>query len=132
MRSSVNRPRILTHPGTGERRPFSIIRDEIHVPELSRPPYDAGEWGEYVFGAWLEEDADHPGVFYISFPYWRNGRFAGQYTLRAEPWVVRSLVNEMQSRGWFERRGWLDLDGPSGPRQAAQAPPPDDSKDGDA
>ena len=120
MRSRKDEKRILTHPGTGEKRAFSMIRDEVYFPD---PPYDAGDWGKYVFGAWLEEDADAPGMFYISFPYWRNGRFAGQYTMRTEPRIIRHLVEEMQSRGWFEKKSWLDQPGDVVPPQGPEPPP---------
>ena len=102
MRSRINEERILAHPVTGEKKAFSIIRDEIYDPELTQPAY-VGGWGEYVFGAWLEQDCDESEVFYISFPYWRNGRFAGQYSLRAEISVIRKLIGEIQRRGWLDR-----------------------------
>lgn len=112
MRSSQGRSRTMTNPGTGLKEKVSVIRDEIHIPAISEPPYDAGDWGKYVYGAWLEEDLNEPGVFYISFPYWRNGRFAGQYSLRAEPRIIRALVEEIRQRGWFEKKGWSDPNGP--------------------
>jgi hypothetical protein len=101
--TSVGRARTLTHPKTGRKIPVSVIREEIHVPPREGPPYDGKDWGKYVFGAWLEEDIKEPGDYYISFPYWRNGRFAGQYTLRAEPQIIRDLFKQMESRGWFAR-----------------------------
>lgn len=82
---------------------MSIIRDEVHVPPRDKDPYDGRSWGKYVYGAWLEEDAKTPGEFYISFPYWRNGRFAGQYTLRAEPAVVRELFEQIEAKGWLQK-----------------------------
>jgi len=101
--SSIGRVRVLTHPKTGKKEQASVIREEIHFPKRDGPPYDGGTWGKYYFGAWLEEDARAPGEFYISFPYWRNGRFAGQYTLRAEPGVIRELFKQIQAKGWLEK-----------------------------
>jgi hypothetical protein len=59
-----------------------------------------------VFGAWLEESKKSPGKFLISFPYWRNGRFAGQYTMRAEVSVIRSIFKQMERKGWLEKKDW--------------------------
>ena len=109
MNSHIGRTRVLTHPETGQKVAASVIRDEIYVPAADQPDYDGGAWGGYRFGAWLEEDADQPGAYIISFPYWRNGNFAGQYTLRAEPYVIRELFQAMQARGWLERPGWANI-----------------------
>ena len=83
---------------------MSVIRDEIYFPEEGE--YDGGDFGKYKFGAWLEEDIGDIGYFVISFPYWRNGNFAGQYTFRTEPGIVRFLFEEMKKRGWLEKQGW--------------------------
>lgn len=109
MDSHIGRPRVLTNPETGLRHEASVIRDEIYFPAADETEYDGGSWGSYRFGAWLEEDIEQPGAFIISFPYWRNGNFAGQYTLRAEPCVIRKLFEEMKARGWLEKKGWSDL-----------------------
>ena len=122
MPSRIGKNRTLTHPGTGQKDEYSVIRDEVYFPDPGQPPYDAADWGKYVFGAWLEEDLKAPGLFYISFPYWRNGRFAGQYTLRAEPRVIRHLVEEMERRGWLSRQGWLDRAAPGATAQGPQVP----------
>jgi hypothetical protein len=106
--SRIGQKRFFTHPETQEKVAVTTIRDEIFVPEIGQPPYDAGDWGKYEYGAHLEEDAEDPSVFYISLPYWRNGHFAGQYSLRAEPSIIRRLFKEMERRGWFEKRGWSD------------------------
>ena len=104
MKSHIGRQRILGHPVTGKKAPVSVIRDEIYFPKEGE--YDAGDWGKYEFGAWLEEDIGDIGYFVISFPYWRNGKFAGQYTFRTEPGIVRFLFEEMKKRGWLEKQGW--------------------------
>ena len=109
MKSHIGRHRVLSDPGTGEKVEASIIRDEIYVPAENEPDYDGGTWGAYRFGAWLEEVTDEPGAFVISFSYWRNGNYAGQYTLRAEPYVIRKLFEEMKARGWLDKPGWADL-----------------------
>jgi len=106
MNSHIGRTRVLTNPETGEKGEASIIRDEIYVRAVGEAEYDGGTWGGYRFGAWLEEES---GAFIISFPYWRNGRFAGQYTLRTEPYVIRMLFDEMKARGWLDKPGWADL-----------------------
>jgi hypothetical protein len=62
-------------------------------------------------------------MYLISFPYWRNRHFAGQYTLRAEPAVVRYLVDEMQRRGWLSRPGWRDAQGQPTTPQGAEVVP---------
>ncbi len=109
MDSHIGRNRVLTDPETGEKKEASVIRDEIYIPAIDEPEYDGGSWGGYRFGAWLEEDTEQPGAFIISFPYWRNSNFAGQYTLRAEPYVIRKLFEEMHARGWLKKTGWADL-----------------------
>jgi hypothetical protein len=107
VRSRLNEARWFTDPVTGEKRRVSTIRDECFAKPA---PYDVGDWGSYVFGAWLEEDYDNPGMFYISFPYWRTPkptaenpsptqRFAGQYTLRAEPRIIRQLLDQIGAAG---------------------------------
>jgi len=96
--SSLGRWRILTHPKTRRKVAATKIIGEIHVPADGEQPYDAGSWGKYVFGAWLEKTK---AGFLISFPYWRNGRFAGQYSLRAEPYIVKRLFREMKEMGWL-------------------------------
>lgn len=105
-RSRIGKNRYLTHPETQEKVCTSTIRDEILVPQPGEPQYDAGDWGKYEYGAWLEEDAETPGVFYISPPYWRNGHFAGQFSLRAEPSIIHRIFQEMERKGWFTKQGW--------------------------
>ena len=100
----IGEVRYLVDPNTGKRSPASVILDDIRVPPLTQKPYHAGSWGDYVFGAHLEVDLEEKDLFLISFPYWRNGRFAGQYTLRAEPWIVKQLFDQMLKRGWFDSR----------------------------
>ncbi len=65
MRTRLGESRYLTNPSTGEKLETSVIRDEVYVPALTEAPYDAGEWGKYVFGAWLEEDSFEPGLLYL-------------------------------------------------------------------
>lgn len=101
MRQRVGEKRYLKHPETGEKKAYSVIRDELYVPALDEEPLDAGSWGTYRFGAWLEEDLQQPGRFFISFPYWRGQRFAGQWTLRADVDVVKDLVRGIEERGWL-------------------------------
>jgi hypothetical protein len=106
--SRIGKKRYFRHPETEEKIFSSTIQDEIFVPETGEPSYDAGDFGKYEYGAWLEEDADDPNVFYISLPYWRNGHFASQFSLRAEPSIIMRLFEQMKKRGWFEKKGWLD------------------------
>src|SRR5258708_15948712 len=104
MKSRLNVPRTLTHPGTGQKRVFSVIRDEIYA---SPEPYDAGDWGKYVFGAWLEEDSDDPGIFYISFPYWRNGNLPDSTAYPRNRPSSGNLLTECSSVvGSIARAGW--------------------------
>jgi len=103
--SSIGRERILTNPKTGKKFADTVIREEIHIPADGEEPYDY-PLGSYVFGAWLEESKKSRNKFLISFPYWRNGRFAGQYTIRAEVSVVKSLFKQMQRKGWFKKKDW--------------------------
>ncbi len=110
MNSHIGRSRWLKNPETGETIEASVIKDEIYVPAANDPEYDGGTAGKYRFGVWLEEDNEQPGAFIISFPYWRNGNFAAQFTLRAEPYVIRKLFEEMKARGWLEKKGWSDLE----------------------
>lgn len=113
MQTKIGQKRILTHPETGERLAYSVILDEIYA---SPEPYHAGDWGEYIFGAWLERDCIDSKKLYVSFPYWRKAtsgrsfRFAGQYTLRADPAVVRHLVEGMHSRGWLDGSRSLSME----------------------
>ena len=109
MKSHVGRRRIFTDPNTGQKIPVSVVKDEIRYPEELE-----GGWGKYRFATWLEEELDDEGYFTISFPYWRNGKFAGQYSLRAEPCVVRFLFEEMSKRGWLEKKGWSDSENRKG------------------
>jgi len=108
MEHHIGRERWMTNPATGEKCAVSVIRDAVYFPPIGESDYDGGEWGTYRFGAWLEEDLWDKGCFIISFPYWRNGNFAGQYSLRVEPLVLRRLLRLMESRGWLRQKGWSD------------------------
>jgi hypothetical protein len=103
MKSHIGRQRIFKDPNTNKKIPVSIVRDEIYFPEEGE--YNTG-WGKYEFGVWLEEQVDDPGYFTISFPYWRNGKFAGQTTLRAEPGIIKFLFEGLKKRGWLDKKGW--------------------------
>lgn len=103
--SSIGRKRVFKHPRTGKKIADTIIRGEIHIPADGEKPYEY-PFGSYVFGAWLEESIKSPGKFLVSFPYWRNGRFAGQYTMRAEVCIVKNLLRKMQRQGWLKKRDW--------------------------
>jgi len=102
FKSHIGKERTFLNPRTGKRGVYSVVKDEVYFPALGKPD-QVGSWGRYRFGAWLEENRAARGTHLISFPYWRNGRFAGQWSLRAEPEVVRALFRVVQRRGWLQK-----------------------------
>jgi hypothetical protein len=110
IRSYVGHNRIFTIPGTNppQKTPISDVREEIMYPQ------DVGGFGAndlYHYRTWLEEEIQDPGHFMIGFQYWRKKdnesrwKLAGQWSFRADPFIVRFLFEEMTKRGWLEKRG---------------------------
>jgi len=99
-RRQVGDVRYFKDPRTKKKVPVSRIVEVVRGPRVS------GDWGVYDFEAWLEEDCSTQGIHYISFPYYRNGRFAGQTTLRAPPRAVQDLIRQITRRGWLRLAGW--------------------------
>lgn len=96
----VGKVRTFKNPVTGIKEDVSRIVEVVHGGTID------GDWGKYEFEAWLEQDLKHPSIFHISFPYFRNGRFAGQWTMRAPPRIVSNLFRQIDRAGWFKRQGW--------------------------